>query len=64
MKYNGAKQLDNLYKGFLIRDNFNKFLYEKNKIDFYKRQTHYKDYTLIEYNTNKSAGHPIYRMMI
>lgn len=59
MKYNKAEQLNNFYKQFLIRDNYNKLLFEKDKIDFYKRQTYYKNRTLIEYNTNTSAGHPI-----
>ena len=59
MEYNDAKQLDNLYKQFQIRDNFNKFLHEKNKIDFYRRQSYYKNYTLTEYNTDKSARHSL-----
>ena len=59
MEYNDAKQLDNLYKQFQIRDNFNKFLHEKNKIDFYRRQSYYKNYTLVEYNIDTSAGHPV-----
>lgn len=59
MEYNKAEQANNFYKRFLIRDNFNKFLFERDKIDFYKRQTYYKNYTLVEYNTDTSAGHPI-----
>lgn len=55
MEYNKAKQLDNLYKQLLIRDNFDKFLHEENKINFYRRQTYYENCALIEYNINTSA---------
>lgn len=59
MEYNKAEQLNNLYRRYLIRNNFNKFLFEKDKINFYKRQAYYKNCVLIEYNTNTSAGHPV-----
>lgn len=38
-----AEQADKVYKQFLIKDNFNKYLFEKDKIDFYKRQNYYKN---------------------
>ena len=43
MEYNKIMEAGTIYNRILIEDNFYKYLHERNKINFYKEQTYYKN---------------------